>query len=415
MLKKISIGQLAPGMFLHAFCGSWLDHPFWRKRFLIRDAAQVAALRSSGPVACWIDLERGCDVAQAAEVSPPESTFGTAEVAVKRAPSRPAPASADEELARAAPLALAAKERLLSVFDDVRNGRVPDLEACSPIVADIADSLARNASAMIGIVRRKQPDEYTAMHSVAVCTLMVALARKLGLSEAQVQEAGMAGLLHDLGKGMIPSEILDKPGPLTDEEFAIVKRHSQLGHDILRRSDWVGDAVLLACLQHHERPDGKGYPERLAGNELTLYARMCAVCDVYDAVTSDRPYKRGWCPSESLARMAQWTKKGQFDAPIFLAFIGCVGVFPVGSLVRLNSQRLAVVVENTPASARAPRIRAFYSLRSRMPVSIETIDLSAPGCRDFIVERESNDKWNFPQLAELTYGEAARHAAAVSG
>ncbi|MBC8055308.1 MAG: HD-GYP domain-containing protein, partial [Rhizobiales bacterium] len=329
-----------------------------------------------------------------------------AEVSIHSFPSRNAAPSADAEAARAAPMVSAAKQCLLSLFDDVRQGRTPDFKSCRPVVEDIAHSLARNPSALVGVVRHKKRDDYTAMHSVAVCTLMVSLARKLALGEEQVLEAGMAGLLHDLGKAMIPSEIIDKPGALTNEEFAIVKRHPQLGHDILRGSGGIGESVLRACLQHHERPDGKGYPNQLADSGLTLHARMAAVCDVYDAITSDRPYRGGQCPSESLAHMAQWTRGGQFDASVFRAFIDCVGVFPVGSLVRLHSHRLAVVVENTPSSSRAPRIRAFYSLRSGMPVATETIDLSAHGCRDFIVGRESNDKWKFTQLAELTFGHA---------
>jgi len=156
------------------------------------------------------------------------------------------------------------------------------------------------------------------------------------------------------------------------------------------------------CLHHHERPDGKGYPEGLSGADLTLPARMGAVCDVYDAITSNRPYKDGWGPADSIAQMAEWAKAGQFDAAVFRAFIDCVGIYPVGSLVRLQSQRLAVVAEQSRSSLVAPRVNVFYSMRSQMTIPVEWLDLSEPGCRDRILGRESNSRWRFPFLDTLS-------------
>jgi HD-GYP domain-containing protein (c-di-GMP phosphodiesterase class II) len=205
--------------------------------------------------------------------------------------------------------------------------------------------------------------------------------------------------------------VLNKPGKLTEAEFTLIKQHPQRGHELL-----VGGAAsvvaLDVCLHHHERPDGKGYPFGLAGEALTREARMGAVCDVYDAITSNRPYKAGWDPAESIARMTEWTKAGQFDPTLVHAFVTVLGIYPTGSLVRLQSTRLAVVVEQNPNALAAPHVKVFFSTRAQMPVTPELIDLSQPGCTERIISRESNRSWQFKQLDELWAGREALEKAA---
>ncbi|MBS0448553.1 MAG: phosphodiesterase, partial [Proteobacteria bacterium] len=161
---------------------------------------------------------------------------------------------------------------------------------------------------------------------------------------------------------------------------------------------------LDVCLHHHERPDGKGYPHGLSGDALTLAARMGAVCDVYDAITSNRPYKAGWDPAESVARMAEWSKSGQFDPAMLAAFVKSLGIYPTGSLVRMESGRLGVVVEQTEGSLVRPKVKVFFSTRSQMPIPVEVVDTSLPNCNDRIVGRESNSRWKFTHLDQLWTG-----------
>jgi HD-GYP domain-containing protein (c-di-GMP phosphodiesterase class II) len=241
------------------------------------------------------------------------------------------------------------------------------------------------------------------MHSVAVCALMVALGRTLGFDDERCRQAGMAGLLHDMGKAVMPPEILNKPGRLTAEEFAVMRTHPEAGHRLLAEGRGADAVALDVCLHHHERIDGTGYPQRLQGEDITLHARMGAVCDVYDAITSNRPYKAGWDPAESIARMASWS--GHFDATVFAAFVKSLGIYPTGSLVRLASGRLAVVVEQNPQSLTTPVVKVFFSTKSNLPVPAELLDLTRG--TDRIAAREARCDWNFPQLESLWAGEGA--------
>jgi len=405
MLKKIRTDQLQLGMHLHALCGPWLSHPFWRTKFVLSDSRDLAAMRSSAVGECWIDTGKGFDTpVDAAPAAPPVAANIEPKPAEppRNAPNTLAHTTLEQELEQATLLCGQAKQTVIDLFGQVRMGHALDAESCLPMVEAISQSVQRNSGALLGLVRLKSRDDYTYMHSVAVCTLMVALAQKMGLSEAEVREAGLAGMLHDVGKARMPLDVLNKPGKLTQEEYELMKRHSRIGHGLLVAGG-VGSAIALdVCLRHHERPDGKGYPDGLSAEALGVHARMGAVCDVYDAITSRRPYKEPWGPAESISQMSEWTKAGQFDPMVFRAFVNCVGIYPVGSLVRLLSERLAVVIEQNKTSLVAPCVKVFYSIRSKMPVPVEAVDLARPGCRDRIVGRESNGEWRFPFLDELS-------------
>ncbi len=301
----------------------------------------------------------------------------------------------------AAAICRMAKHAITPVFESARMGLLADSSVARGLVEDISDSVIRNPGALVSLARLKRADTYTYMHSVAVCALMVALARQLQLDEAQTLAAGMAGLLHDIGKAKVPLEVLNKPGRLTDDEFTVVKGHPEHGHAMLRAIGDVDADVLDACLHHHEKMDGTGYPHRLEETQIGLMARMTAICDVYDAVTSDRPYKKAWDPSEALRRMAEWSGT-HFDKRLFQAFVRSIGIYPVGSLVRLASGRLAVVVEQTD-SLIAPRVKVFYSTKSQMRVLPEVLDLGRM-VNEKIVAREDPDEWRFADLDTLWTG-----------
>lgn len=276
-------------------------------------------------------------------------------------------ATLSEERGRARELVDAARGAVTATFEDIRFGRRIDVTTLAPVVSGIAASIARHPTALPSVTRLKTAHEYTYLHSVAVCGLMIGLAGELGLDPELTREIGLAGLLHDIGKAQVPVELLDKPGPLDFAEYAIVQQHTRRGADLLRASGIEAPIALDVCLHHHERIDGAGYPEQLAGTAVSVHARMGAVCDVYDAVTSARAYKARWSPGEALDWMGATT--GQFDPRLLQAFRRMIGIFPIGSLVRLESNRLALVIDEGAEDPTAPDVCLVLCAATRRPLA----------------------------------------------
>jgi HD-GYP domain-containing protein (c-di-GMP phosphodiesterase class II) len=400
VLKKITVNQLTVGMFVHGFDASWRNHPFWRNQFPIKDQSRLREVQESGIQHCWIDVSKGRDVSSEKTPELPAAELTNLEPQPKQER-----VSLSDELQRAARLRARAAETMRHMFTEARLGNAIEPGECVSLVDDVVESINRHPDALLSLVRLKNADEYTYLHSVAVCALMVALGRQLGLGDAQCHEAGMAGMLHDLGKAAMPQEVLNKPGKLTPAEFEIVKQHPVRGHEMLLAGAHVSEAVMDVCRHHHERVDGTGYPDGLTVEQISLLARMGAVCDVYDAVTSDRPYKAAWDPAQALSQMATW--KGHFDPAIFQSFVRSVGIYPTGSLVRMRSGRLAVVLEQNPSTLTKPRVKLFFSTKAGLPLKPQVLDLAAPHAVDQIEARESPENWNFTYLTELWGGDTA--------
>ncbi len=393
MLKKISVAQVRHGMYIHSMEGSWLSHSLWKTHFLITNEAAAQKLRDSGAAEVWIDISQGVDVAG-------EKTMRI-KLPILPQEARPVmqATSMADELRSAQDIRTRAKAMVSSMFQEVRLGNSFDPEICAPLVSDVVDSVHRNSDALVSLSRLKLADEYTYLHSLTVCALMVSLGKQLGFDHAECHEAGMAGLMHDLGKAAMPMEIINKPGKLTDAEFEIIRGHPQRGYETLLGAGVTNEAVLEVCRCHHERMDGAGYPGKLPASRLSLLVRMSAICDVYDAVTSNRPYKSGWDPAESIAQMASW--KGHFDEEILRVFIKSLGIYPTGSLVRLQSGRLAVVIAQNPEKLTAPTVKVFFSTNSATQLKREILDLHSPSCSDRITGREPPEKWPFGSLENL--------------
>ena len=406
MLKKIAVEELKTGMYLQSLCGSWMDHPFWRTKFVITDPLDIQKIIDSGITEVWINIDKG--TAAPAAIVPPaaaEPANTNTDPPPKKPVERPKATQTSDEMQRAAKICAQAKKSVKSMFEEARMGKAISIDHAGEVVQEISFSVMRNPNALINLARLKNADDYTYMHSVAVCALMVALSHHLNLDEDQTHEAGLAGLLHDLGKASMPSEVLLKPGKLTVEEFDIMKSHPAEGHRLLLESGFDGAVPLDVVLHHHERIDGSGYPHGLKGDQISIYSKMGAVCDVYDAITSNRPYKAGWEPTDSIKRMGEWCE-AQYDKDVFQAFVSSVGIYPVGSLVRLESGRLGVVVEQTKNLV-APKVKVFFSTKSKSYIPAEIIDLSKPTVDvkgEKIVAHEDAAKWAFKNFNEMWAG-----------
>jgi HD-GYP domain-containing protein (c-di-GMP phosphodiesterase class II) len=400
MLKKIKVSDVKLGMYLQEICGSWMDHPFWKKSFKLTDAKDLKTLSECGILEVWIDTDKGLDTESDALLEDEtrtkiDDTLHGAALTVTKPVTR---LSVQAELEQARKTHTKAKEAVTAMFQEARMGKALQLAEVGSLVDEISASITRNPEAFLSISRLKNKDNYTYLHSVAVCALMIALGKQLNLEQKLMKDIGMAGLLHDVGKMSIPDEILNKPGKLSDDEFSIIKGHSLKGWEILKGSEGVCQIALDVCLHHHERMDGRGYPDKLSGDDLTIFARMGAVCDVYDAVTSNRCYKLGWEPAEAIRKMAEW-QEGHFDHDVFHAFVKTIGIYPSGTLVKLKSTRLAVVIEQSEKNLLTPLVKVFFSTIENSPLLPELLDLAQSA--DSISNIEDPKKWGF-DLKKLT-------------
>ena len=404
VLKTIATDTLKAGMYVVKLHGPWLEHPFWRTRFVV-DQDDVDKLLASGIAAVDIDTERGQDVGMTARPSVVGIESEPAlpcDIASLRETSSAGPPAHErkglrDELARAKLICQDGRALVEAMFGELRMGRSIVLEGARDLASRIDDSVARNPLALVSLARLKTADNYTYLHSVAVAGLMAAVARDLDLPAEQREHAAIAGLLHDMGKAHVPLSILNKPGALQDGEMATMRQHPAWGEQILQDAGMDMADVLHVVRHHHERMDGTGYPDALAADALPILTRISSVCDVYDAITSNRPYKSGWDPAESLRRMATW--QGHFDVAVLKSLVRVLGIFPLGSLVRLASDHLAVVIAAGEHPLAPPHVRIFYSTKSNAHVFRRDLDLASN--KDSIVGFESPRRWGFRDLEQV--------------
>lgn len=390
-------------MYIRKFGGSWFDHPFWRAKFVLRTTDDVARVRQSGVPFVLIDETLGAAFKPANVVPAPIS-------APRPAPHKgfkPSLRWEDDEKSRerfdrqrAKALLARSTQILREAFADVRLGRAIRIAEVTNIVEDVVEAVDRAPRTLLEMLRLKKKDEYTYMHSVAVCTLMVNAARHLGRSMVETRDYGLAGLLHDLGKMGIADDILNKAGKLTQAEFVVMKDHPEHGYQMLSQSPNMPEMALDVCRHHHEKMDGTGYPFGLPADGISAVARLGAICDVYDALTSERVYKGACSPVEAVSAM--WSWQGHFDTALLFAFMQSIAVFPPGMLVRLRSNRLALVLENKRRSSR-PRVLAFYTTREREFVKPEVVVIEDNLANDSIVAVTSPDEWGIDDWGQVLH------------
>jgi HD-GYP domain-containing protein (c-di-GMP phosphodiesterase class II) len=403
MLKKVDSSQLRLGMFIHDLDCGWMEHPFVRNRFVLTREDEIHKIRSAGIRGVTIDCARGLDVDDAPTLEESDAATEAALAAIAEKPVAPMRTTVAEEFDRAAAIRRQAAGLVKSVMQDARLGKAVELDRVAPVVENITASILRNSGALLGLSVIKNKDDYTFLHSVSVCTLLVAFSRSRKLDAETIYQAGIGGLLHDTGKALIPDHILNKPGRLTDEEFDVVRRHPKDGYDMLVRSGGIGAIPLDITLHHHERRDGSGYPDGQGEQEIGELAQMAAIVDVYDAITADRCYHKGMPAAEALRKMYEWSKF-HFNPALTQEFMRCVGIYPVGTLVLLESGRLAVVVEPHETSLLTPKVNVFYSTKSQAYIKPETVDLARGmgfGGADKIVRHESPANWQVDPMRFL--------------
>lgn len=387
MLKRISTDEVQLGMFIHKLEGSWFSHPFWKRKFLLDDPDMLDRLRGSEVDGVIIDTTRGKAVADEPVAAPrivsgPRNAGMAAKSmrpAIEPVPQRPgpgfgrAPASMPmaREFGRAKRAAGDALRVVSKAFIEVRLGKAIKVHDIEPVLDAVYASVQRNLYAFNGLLRCQNDNEPVYRHSLAVSALMIALARHMKFSPVDIRDAGMAGLLMDVGVGQLPVDLASVGGDYSLLRPDLREQHVVLGYTFLKAAGDIPEPVLRVILHHHERLDGSGYPQGLSGAAIEALSRMAAICDTYDTLISGAEQLD---PADAIRRLRE--QPSTFDPGILERFVETVGVYPIGSFVRLRSQRLAMVVDEDPADTALPVVRTFWSLPLAKRLKGETIALA---------------------------------------
>lgn len=385
MIKRIDTKNLKPGMYISDMNRDWVPHNNAKQKGVIQSDVVIQKIIQLGVTEVYIDTEKGIDSQDAVPLKEIDAANEKALQEVgKQSPNYRAKVNLVDEKDKAGKLHVKAKDLVNTVMSDVKIGKTLDMEGFDELADGMLDSLDRNQSALSCLGRIREKDSYLMEHSVNLGVLMSIYGRFRNLSRDVLHDIMVGALLHDIGKIIIPDTILHKPGKLTSEEFDVMKSHVSRGTAILKTTPGISELTILVQSQHHEKLDGSGYPLGLVGDEISEFGKMAAITDVYDAITADRVYHRGITPTAAMKKLLEWSGT-HLEETAVIDFIKCMGIYPIGSLVELDSGRLGVVVEVNEHSQESPVIKVIYSLKNRSHLKPKILDLSKTLVQDRIV------------------------------
>ncbi|BBN82680.1 phosphodiesterase [Pseudoalteromonas sp. A25] len=262
------------------------------------------------------------------------------------------------------------------MYGDITSGLKADIGLINEISKEIVDSVLRNSNAMAILTRLQDKEGYNWRHMINCAILISVFAKYLGLSQSLIQQLAMGAMLHDVGHARLPQGLVNKKDKLSDNEYKAVKKHVVHSLGLVKGEQGVTPLIMDMIINHHERLDGTGYPRGLQGSKISKAARIMAIVDVYDAMTSERPYQQGEEPVHALRHLL--TNKDKFDPDLVQRFIKCQGVHPVGSIVKLTNERLALVLAGNKHAPTAPNVRIFYNTKHMHHITAKELDLSVP-------------------------------------
>lgn len=381
MIKKIKVERLKPGFFVHDFNCGWLNHPFFKNRMMLKSDKDVEKIVAHGIDEVYIDTDAGLDVDDAPTQQEVERAIDNELEGLTRVKSsKRAEVPLAERVDQSKTLIIESKFTTQCLLDGVKFGNPLDMSEIATLIDNVALSVADDGDTLVSLLRNKRRNEYSYLHSLSVASLCISFAQSINLDAEQVRELGIGGLLHDIGEVRIPSRILNKPGPLTDDEFEIMKQHVTRGTEILQRTPRISEGSMTVTAQHQERLDGSGYPKGLRGDAIDLFGQVAAIVDVYDALTSARSYNVPLPPTAALRKLYEWSDM-YLNRYLVEKFIAHIGIYPVGSLVRMRNGDVGVVLRHGENSLLRPVVRIIFDRYNRRVNDTSEVDLAqeAPG------------------------------------
>jgi cyclic di-GMP phosphodiesterase len=359
MKKRLPVTELQFGMFIAELDRPWTDTPFMFQGFVLSSQRQLEALKKYCTTV-FVDTERNERVAAPAGV-------GNTVYAEK--------ASVEQEVGPARVAYGNSRTLMRDVLSTVRIGRTLDAERIKSAVTSMTESVLRNPDALLLLSQLRKKGEYNESHALDVSIYMITFGRFLELAPAQIEFLGYLGLLQDVGKLRLPRKLLEKRGRLSAEEFELAKLHVDYSIEILRATPGLPDGLPGIAARHHERQDGSGYPKKLRGSEIGMLGSMAAIVDTFDALTVRRPHADPVSPSAAISMLYKW-RGVFFDAYLVEQFIRCIGIFPVGSLVQLNTGEVGVVIAQNSTKRLQPRVMVIRDAAANPIYPQKLIDLS---------------------------------------
>jgi len=393
MKRKLDVQQLKIGMYVSELDRPWRETPFMFQGFEIRSEDEIR------------ELQRHCqhvyiETAEIYQTPPPRTPAerAVARVAVNhkkverdlliKVESQPLlqpvyhdRTTLEEEIQAVEETHRATRALVYTVMEDVRLGKNINTLGARKIVGELAESVIRNPDALTCFTQLKKKDEYTALHSLRVCILALAFGRHLGLERDELNLLGLGALLHDIGKMKVPNEILNKPGALSDYEYALMKSHVPRGVEILDKTPGIPRPAIEVARCHHERYSGSGYIGGLKGDQIGLFGMIGGIVDCYDAISSDRAYHAGMSAHAALKKMYEWRNR-DFHPALVEQFIQCMGIYPIGSVVELNTGEIGVVVAMNRVRRLKPRVALVLRADFSPLPGATTVDLMEYMTRD---------------------------------
>lgn len=364
---QINVKDLKIGMYVSELDRPWLETNFWFQGFELKNHADIEAVQKQCDFV-YIDTTVKTQVPRYESKSTPH----TRNYLGQARPTEGRP-KFNQEFKKAEFVHHKSSILVKSFMEEVKFGRPINVVAAKEAVANCVDSIINAPSALMLMTQLKNRDEYTAQHSMNVCIYAIALGRQMNLSNVDLNNVGMCGMMHDMGKLLVPLDILNKPGRLTPEEFAMMQSHTIKGWQVLINTDGMYAGAVDVAYMHHERLDGNGYPRKLTAEQITPFARMVAIADMYDAVSSDRVYQDGRPHLDAVKILTEDSRNGHLDPALTMKFIECMGIYPIGSLVELTSGEVGMVVEIYPKAKLKPKIMMLQ-------------DANKKQCNEFVID-----------------------------
>ncbi|MFK7858664.1 MAG: HD-GYP domain-containing protein [Granulosicoccus sp.] len=364
--EKIDVKDLRVGMFVVALDIPWEESSFMFQGLEIQSPSDVLAVQNECSTV-WVDYDEFTlqknDESQTLGL-PASNGVGF---------SQDSGVLVEDEIDAATEVHNLASQTISNLFEEIRLGAEIDGGKVKQAVNGCVDSILRNPDASVWLTRIQAKHQATAQHSLNVAALSIVLAKSLGMSNRELEDIGVCGMLHDVGKTSLPSELLEKAGPLTPEERAEMQRHARYGRDILLSTKSVMSGAADVAHSHHERPDGLGYPRKLTDDSIPLFAKIVSIAEAYDTMTVRQPYRIAFSPSDALQEL--YSQRGkQFDEDLVVRFIDAIGIFPPGSIVEMLNGEVGIVLSNTKDKLR-PRVIIILDAIGE-PTAQRVVDLS---------------------------------------